>query len=227
MYFSVITLFRLRPEWNLLFLCLYDLFLSNRMLFSEKCSTIIRRKWKWECENVTKILHNIENTQAVQTVSVFELMFRQWKMLQMMKNEIYLEGFVLTLSRSLSFFILLSSSYFPFSFVAAHAISTWFIDPARVGYICLSQYCSFFPIFSLSFSSKLWQNIIHADLYFPWEMRKQIAKHRVSWIVHMVDVRCCAFSVNTGCVVDKCWSFARFSPWQLTGFQFSRLNIKY
>lgn len=65
--------------------------------------------------------------QAVQTVSMFELMFRRWKM---MKNVIYVEGSLLALFCSL--FRYLPFQFFSFSFVAAHAILTWFIDPARV-----------------------------------------------------------------------------------------------
>lgn len=73
-----------------------------------------------------------------------------------MKHIIYVEDFSRTCSLSLA--LARSFSSFPifllslFSFVA-HAIFTWLIDPARVKYICLSHYSSFFPVLAISFDT--------------------------------------------------------------------------
>lgn len=105
-------------------------------------------------------------------------------------------------------FLALSPSKFLtlFSFMAAHAIYTWFIDPARVRYMFafhITVHCLLF------FSFTLWQNSIHRRFMLSnWKVRKWFHLYSARRFVHAMDVRCYAFSWKIGCiVVNECVLF--------------------
>lgn len=94
---------------------------------------------------------------------------------------------IFSCSLTLSFPLSLPLSSFPIlvlsSFLAAHAILIWFIDPARVRYICLSFQCSPSLIFSISLDSQLWQNIIPA-----FNIMLSIISEEINWKAQYVLV---------------------------------------
>lgn len=116
-------------------------------------------KLKWKCENDIEILYNKRTHSSTNSINVRTDISTMENALNGEKCNLFGEFFYLY-PLSLSFFLYLPIQ-FSFSFVAAHAILTWFIDPACVRYVCFSYHCTFFPVFSFSRDSKLWQNIIH------------------------------------------------------------------